>query len=255
MLKLLILFALLLLITFDAEAGYFSLNALKLQFGFYLDTVPVADQENLMLIKADSAYFAEKGEYFESFPRIRARGNFSELTCVSFYYLGTSSYIPGPEDPHKLVFFNHCNNAIYRYGGDIRDFNVVFGRYISSIYNIEGAMKMINLFLTTQYVIGPPRILWVPNDFEVVYDSLFPDVTIMNAPFLFKCIEDDKVRAAEFIKPLKYKRTNECQSFDFYTYGGACKVEHWAISIFPDSLRLDKKEIVMEHLAGCGNIR
>ncbi len=255
MLKFITMSLFMLMMTPLARAGYFSLNALENQFGFYLDTISVADQESLMLAKADSLHFAEKTERFDSYPGIACRGYFTRLPCISFYYLKTSSYVTGPEDPYKLIFYNHCDSAIYRYGGDIKNFNKVFGQYLFANFDIESTMKIIRLFLTTQYSVGPPRILWAPNDFEVVYDSLFPDVTILNDPFLFKCIEDDKLKAAEFIKPLKYKRTNEFQSFDFYTYGGTCKVVHWAISIFPDSLRLDKKETVMEHLAGCGNIR
>jgi hypothetical protein len=252
--KLLAIFILLFIVSNNAQAGYFSYQALKNQFGFYFDTLSNASQESLMLRKADSLFFAQSGEKFDSFPKVRDKGSFNQFPCVTFYHLGTNSDIIGPEDPHKLILFNYCDSAIYNYGGDIKDYNSVFKKYLIPNIEFENVMKIIDLFLTTQYAVGSPRILRAPKEFDAVYDSLFPDVTILSDSALFRIIAEDKRKVSKAIKPLKYLREKGFQYIDFYAIGGPCKVEHWIIRVFPGTLRLDKREIIFKRLAACGFI-
>jgi hypothetical protein len=234
----------------STQAAFFSIDKLENYWGFYLDTLSYAKEESVVFMKADSMNNINSSNKFYTHPSVHGRARFIELPCITFYHLWTGDDRTSPENPYKLIFYNHCNETVYRYGGNIEDFNSVFGQYLEPFNNWDHVMTMINFYLLTQYVLGQTRILKSSEDFNTFFDSLYSKATEEDYPSMWQILREEKPIISQLIKPFKCEKIDQMYRLEFYTYGNLGWIEHWVIKYYPNAIILDKREKIKQITGG-----
>lgn len=157
----------------ESRAVFFSLEALEENYDFHLIKLSNSSQDSIFLTKVDSLWnYGLKGRAIEKI-RIRGKAISGQFPQITFYYVGTKTEMVGPEDCKNLIFYNTNNNRTYTYCGSIGDFNAVFYPKTDRLVNCDYSLKLIELFITTQYPIGPVYFFKGSEDFLNYYDSVF----------------------------------------------------------------------------------
>lgn len=228
--------------------AYYLPDQLYDSFGFYLDTTAFPEEEAVMLQKAAALDSAETQE-FACFPSVRGRGYFGDLPCVTFYHLWPCVEQVHSEIPQSLILYNHCSGAIYHFRGGIESFNAVFADYLKVNYDPDFIIPLIYLYFLTQRLDGFKRILFQPQDFCGLYDTIYVDQTEEEDPELWARLQTERETIPKALKPLKIEKRDKYWRIDFYAYTGDInRIEHWIVDAYPDSLKMESKETVYKNL-------
>jgi len=235
-------------------AGTYPDWELKKYYGFHFDTLSFPEEELRAIAMAESVYQISPwrpGWHLYA----RTTAYFDVSSCLAFYELGEDSAgftidVTGPEHPNRLIFFNHCNKSIYCFGDSVENFNAVFKDALLSHFDSISVLNLIQFFLATRHTVQAYQILWTPQNFVELYDSLYSDLYS----------DDERIRSEKdsippMLDSIRWKETGDGYKVTFYAWGGPNSVIFWNMKITRDGIQIKEEKRLFTKLGTWAPIR
>ena len=237
----------------NAIAEFRPVWAYEKHYGFYYDTLSFPKDEAAMLAAAENLSAKDLPLDTGCHLIVSARAYFKKATSLAFYRLEekcgeyTIEY-GGPDINRNLVFYNFRNGALYRFGGGIDDFSAVFGDILAAHFDREGILELIGLFLDTRNSFNPYEILWTPQDFVALYDSLYGDIICLDSGPIPDRIRNERKIISPQLDSFKWKENEASFRAKFYAWGGPNSIVYWDFEITRSGIELKEEKTLFSKL-------